>query len=130
MRPHSLSRLRKRTVTGIRILGLSALTVACDPAPLTGAETQPPPCPQCTSRALSKSAAEELKFSENQLGLVLAIDTTGKIQAFRRAETHPIPLDFPLVNEKVLGLEGASIFIFNPKFCWKTTDGDKECITY
>lgn len=130
IQPHGVSQICKPIVASIGIVALAAITVACSPEPDKRAETPPPPCPQCESKPLSKSAEDELKVGTAPPVVVFAVDAAGKIQAFRGANAKAFQPEFPLATEKVLALEGISLVILNPKVCWETTDGDKECVTY
>lgn len=126
IQPHGLSKICPPVVAGIGIVALAAITVACSPEPQKWVDTPPPPCPQCESKPLSKSVEDEL----NRPILVFTIDAAGKIRAFRGSSAIAFEPQFPRAAEKVLGLEGISFAILNPKICWKTTAGNQECATY
>lgn len=130
IQPHGLSRICKPAVAGIGIIALAAITVACSPEPDKRAEIPPPPCPQCKSKPLSENAERELTANEDQIGGVFVVKKNGKISVFRRSADRGISLELPFDTAIVKDLGGISFVITNPRFCWETSDGDKECITY
>lgn len=126
LQPRGLSQKCKPVVAGIGIVALAAITVACSPEPQKRAETAPPQTPT----PLSPSAEAELTSGEDEIGGVFVVKKNGKIKVFRRSADRDSPLELPFSTGKVVDLGGISFVISNPKFCWKTTDGDYKCITY
>lgn len=114
--------LSLRILAGIVI---GAGVAGCAPPPPQKAEVPP-----LRSRPLNSATEQALNFTENKLAVVFAIDNKGNIQPYRRSQASAAPVELPIKSATVLDFKSISLFIFNPKVCWKTSDGDKECITY
>jgi hypothetical protein len=81
---------------------------------------------------LDPAVVDALKFADNQdILLILAVDQAGNVQQFcgfykgkpcqsTAYEEVPNPI------KEIFGY----ITVSNPKVCWKTSGGDKECVTY
>lgn len=130
MHSHLRSNRRPR-IHAFTFLGLiSVLSLqGCNAADTSN--TPPTPPSRGEIPALSAAAEKELTFSNTRIAVVFAIDGDGKIQAFRRADSKTIPLEFPLHAEQVAAMSGISLIrTTNPKACWMTTLGDRKCVSW
>lgn len=79
---------------------------------------------------LSPVAAKELKFSENELAVVFAMDREGNIQAFTEEGNKWAVMGYPLKAGEITQMNTITTFqTSNPKTCWLSF-GYQTCITW
>ncbi|HHJ17208.1 MAG TPA: hypothetical protein ENJ80_10975 [Gammaproteobacteria bacterium] len=79
-------------------------------------------------RVLPPALADNLRFSDSELALVLAVDKAGRIQAFARDGSRVQAVDFPLHADKIIRMETITTFgTTNPKTCWQSL-GTTRCV--
>ena len=86
---------------------------------------------------LGPAAVEELKFSENELAVVFAVDKNGKVHVFapkdsgiENNERHKPSHQNPLPANKIVQMNTITTFqTSNPKTCW-LMNGALRCITW
>lgn len=70
----------------------------------------------------------QLEFGSNQLLVVFAVDLQGNIQPYFEKETGR-PEKYEPVTDPIASAQ-IDIEIGNPKVCWTTSSGGKECVVY
>lgn len=79
---------------------------------------------------LSPVAVKELKFSENELAVVFAMDRKGNIQAFTEEGNKWAVMGYPLPAGNITQMNTITTFqTSNPKTCWLSF-GYQTCITW
>ena len=79
---------------------------------------------------LGPAAVEELKFSENELAVVFAVDKEGNIQAYTAKGNKWAIREFPLRAGEITQMNTITTFqTSNPKTCWLMF-GYQVCISW
>jgi predicted small secreted protein len=99
-----------------------------------GRDRHPTPPPTAgSSLPLDESVEEKLRFGErNPIALIIVVDQNGNVQPYRNKTTkEEFPLKFPLRAEEIEWMYSTTVFkTKNPKYCWLTTLGNNECISW
>lgn len=75
-----------------------------------------------------------MELNESQLAIVkdaivvFVVDEGGNITVLSNKKR--CQREFPLNREKLKYSKAITFFKTNPQFCWITTDGDEECVTW
>lgn len=83
-------------------------------------------------KVLPEEVEKLLKFDDDELAVVFAIDRRGNVQAYRNrksGEARETP--FPLKADKITSMQCVTVFeTANPKTCWTDGSGNLVCVEW
>jgi len=110
------------------LVNICILVVSCATTAIGGDKNYPA---EGNVKVLSNAAEKDLTFSDKPLRVVFAIDASGKIQGFRTSKERSFPITKPFHAGDVEKIEMITLIkTSNPKWCYKTTSGDQDCIEW
>lgn len=90
-----------------------------------------PPSQEESAIEISSEIQKALSVNGKAPSVVFSLTPNGSMQAFVPEGSKLITPTFPLHADNLLNIDTITIYTTsNPKFCWKTGNGNQQCVTW